>query len=247
MLITSIGGGDKTLAIRHALGSLDSSDVLIIPSACSTEKSYDRKVTACLRFFEQFGLSSINTLHDFQEHPTETKIHHEIGKASLLYVIGGNTPYMLDALERHGSGPVIAGSVRLGSTAMAGTSAGALLPFRTGQTLPVPNPAEIDWNYEFVTGLSLVPTALAVHANQNDPTLQGPRSTTRLEEFLAKFPPNEATGLAIDNGAALSIAGNEVVTIRASKDSRVRLITKGKAGKPTAREFDTGKLSELVL
>lgn len=203
MNIVAIGGGKKRPSIEYAIEHfVDTPNVLLIPSACSTEESHARKVNACIKFFQSVGLPNVDVLHDFNKNPTPTKLDESFGQAGIMYVIGGNTPYLHKTIRAHGSDQRIVDATRTGVT-LSGTSAGALLPFRVGQTLPVPNPAEVEWEFENVPGLGLVPAAACVHANRHEDTPAGKRPDTRMDAFIANLPEGEQTGYAIDHGAAL--------------------------------------------
>ncbi|CAN5416377.1 hypothetical protein BH09PAT4_BH09PAT4_02250 [soil metagenome] len=223
MNILAIGGGDKTEAIRSTLNSLpdEGTRVLLIPSACSIRGAYDRKVSSLQKYFAEFGVAT-SVLHEFDEAPTKTRIEHELGRASMLYTIGGNAPHMMQTLESHGTDSAIFNAIRGGKT-HAGTSAGALLPFRLMHSNVSARPSKEEWDFQFLEGLGLLPGVLAVHANQHDNTPNGPRPDSRLEHLVANFPLAAEFGLALDNGAAIRLGTNPAI-FRATKESRAYLI-----------------------
>ncbi|RYZ96070.1 MAG: hypothetical protein EOO68_17465 [Moraxellaceae bacterium] len=214
MNIIAIGGGNKNAAIHHAidLTGKQKPNVLLLPSACSTELSYAKKVPLLTDYFEKLGVD-VATLHDFKEHPSETKIAHELGRASMLYTIGGNSPHMLATMQEHGTDSAIRQSI-LDGKVHAGTSAGALLPFELAQSNIAKRPTEEEWDYEFLPMLGILKCVAAVHANQHDKTPYGPRADTRKEHMMSHLPASAARGIAIDNGAAVVISGqgNGVIT-----------------------------------
>lgn len=222
MNIVAIGGGNKTPIMAEAFLRLDSPNVLIIPSACSTEKSYDKKVAACEQFFNGFGLRYV-TLHKLDETPSATKLDEEFGKAHLLYVIGGNSPHMMKTLKEHGSDDAIRTAVARRVT-LAGTSAGAILPFQLAHSNPAKKPAEEIWDYEFIDALGIIPAAVTAHADQHDPSPNGLRPDSRFDHFQANFPETIQMGFAIQNGAALVINGSEARVSRSNPDAQIHIV-----------------------
>lgn len=67
-------------------------------------------------------------MHNYGETPTRTKIQYELGLTSLIYTIGGNSPYMLKTMRKHGTDGLLRQTIAKG-TVHADVSAGALLPF----------------------------------------------------------------------------------------------------------------------
>jgi hypothetical protein len=72
MRIVAVGGGDKTAAIKAALQDTENTRTLIIPSACSTERSYNTKVPKIVKFFRDLGIAC-TVLHELQETPLRPK------------------------------------------------------------------------------------------------------------------------------------------------------------------------------
>jgi peptidase E len=107
---------------------------------------------------------------------------------------------------------------------LSGTSAGAILPFELAQSNPAKKPAEEVWEYEFIRGLGIIPAAVAAHANQHDKTRDGLRPDSRFEHFHANFPESASIGFAIENGAALVIAGQEAHISRSDPDAQIHIV-----------------------
>jgi peptidase E len=223
MNITAIGGGSKEPAMRAALETLPSehTNVLVIPSACSTPASYGKKVPATLAFFAKLGVQT-TVLHEFAEAPTRTGLQHELGSAALVYTIGGNSPHMLRLLSNKELGTELADALRRGKP-HAGVSAGAALPFASIHSNVSARPSSEPWDFEQLNGLGVVRAVIGVHANKHDPTPNGPRPDSRLDHLLANFPPEHAYGVAIDEGAAV-LLGPENRIVRADPAANVHLI-----------------------
>ncbi len=241
MLITAIGGGNKTPAIQHTLDLLPDAqtEVLIIPTACSTPNSYERKVAAITEFFSGLGVRN-SVLHEQNKAPSPDELAHKLGSASLLYTLGGNTPYMMRFMNEHGMADELASQLKAGK-AHAGTSAGALLPFELAHSNPAAKPAETEWDFEFVRTLGVLErTAATAHANQYDMTPNGPRPDSRLTHLTANLPVGYE-GFAIDNDAALVI-NNGVLTTVSQPDSYAYRVSMDDSGTYAfARPIDNGE------
>lgn len=224
MRIAAIGGKIKEPILGEFITDLPTSDVLIIPTACSTPRSYNSKVPACTRMFTELGLTSA-VLHEYDQAPTPTAIEHELGRASLVYVIGGNSPYMLEKMPEHGTDAALRAAVTRGDVALAGTSAGALLPFSRFMSCPAKQPAEEDWQYTYLKGLDIIPAAATAHANQHDKHLHDAIKGTRYDNF--SLPKDTAMGFAIENNAALVIDGERAYVGRSAPEADVYLVAKG--------------------
>lgn len=226
MKIVAIGGGDKTPAIKHALDLTgeERPSVLLIPTASSTEKAYSRKAALTEEFFHGIGVAT-SMLHEYGEDPSEEKIAHEIGRAALLYTIGGNTPYMLKTMRRHGTDTAISSAIR-GGKLHAGTSAGALLPFELAHSNISARPTLEEWDYKYLPTLGLIPGVATAHADQHDKTPHGLRPDSRREALMQTFPDAVDLGYAIDNGAALVINDEAHYAVQADESARVHTIVR---------------------
>lgn len=222
MRIVAVGGGDKTAAIKAALQDTENTRTLIIPSACSTERSYNTKVPKIVKFFRDLGIAC-TVLHELQETPSQTKIAEEFGQAGLLYVIGGHTPTLLSRLTEHGTGQAIIQAVVHDNKIIAGVSAGALAPFQVIHSNPSKKPGEERWDFVYLDGLSMLGAVATAHANQHDQTPAGPRPDTRMEHLLANFPADRvSTGIALDNHAALIVNGDNSFVVLSEEGKRSR-------------------------
>ena len=226
MKIVAMGGGERTKAFDTTLELTGHEDVtaLIVPTACSTERSYSSKVPLTVDRFRDLGVKT-SVLHEFGQSPSQERIAHELGRASLIYTIGGNTPHLLNQLHAFGGFDPIREAV-LSGTLHAGTSAGALLPFEIAHSNIAKKPAEEEWDYAFLPTLGVVPGVATAHANQHDPTPAGRRQDTRLEALVSAFPQNMSVGYAIDNGASLVITDDAVGSINETTGSRVHLLSR---------------------
>lgn len=251
MRIAAIGGGDKQPILGNFISELDKANAIIIPTACSTEASYNRKVPTCQDSLGALGLHT-TVLHKFGETPTLTAIEQEFGNADLAFVIGGNSPYMLKTMAAHGTDKVLAEAVRKGLS-LAGVSAGALLPFADFMSCPAKKPAEEMWEYEYLKGAGLIQAVATAHANQTDKHPDPHHRGTRLSFFRqTQFGEQTApVGFAIDNGAALVIDSqrdtNQVYVGRSAAESTVHVLQSDIAGAfHEVATQDDSWLTELV-
>lgn len=244
MKIAAIGGGDKQPILQPITDSLDNPDILIIPSACSTPASYLRKVPACVEYFTKGGLRA-EVLHDFQDTPSRSKVEDSIGGAALIYVIGGNTPHLLETTAAHGTDVAVTDAVISGKTWLAGTSAGALWPFALGQSCPVARPAEVAWDYTYLKGLGLIDAAFGAHANKIDPHLTESDRLSRVEYLAQSLPHEAAIAFAAENDAALVIRDSEAYVARATPQAQLHVIEQNPEGS-THRPLDDTELTSLL-
>lgn len=223
MNIVAIGGGTKKAEMLKTAVDMsgdENPNVLLVPTASSSREKYTKLTTKAMNSFKDIDVET-SLLHDYREAPSPTRIAHEIGRASVIYTIGGNTPIMMRKMRRHGTDSAIATAIMMGKV-HAGSSAGALLPFEIGQSNVSPNPEHEEWDFEYLKLLGLVPGVLGVHANKRDGTPNGPRPDSRLEALQATFPMNVNRGYAIDEDAALVINGSAPYSvIRGRSDANV--------------------------
>jgi peptidase E len=244
MRITSIGGGNKAPALKETLDALpdEKTEVLLIPTACSLVSAYERKVKSNIDFFRQFGVAT-KVLHEFGAPVTATQLEHEIGAASLIYTIGGNTPYMLRTMREQGIDIALRKAIQNGKP-HAGTSAGALLPFDGIHTNPSPRPQYEVWDFEVLEGLGTLRGIATAHANKHDPTPMGLRQESRREHLESHFPEEYTIGIAIENDAAV-IFGSEHRIIR-TNNANVYALHSGEQGVTTTIIEDGSHLASYV-
>lgn len=242
MKLFAIGGGDRTPAVKKALElSGEPARALIIPSAASTEAAFVRKSSSLTSFFDDLGVENA-LLHQFGERPTKDKIEHELGRASLIYTFGGNTPYMIRTMAEHGTNTLLKQALEAGKVHV-GLSAGALLPFSLAHSNIAAKPAETAWDYQYLTaGVNVVDAVATVHANQHDPTPEGPRPDNRLEALAHTFPAEVQRGYALDNGAT-AVFGEHPEIIRTDPAAEVHYLERDKDGQIIRRPANINDLT----
>lgn len=245
MNIVCIGGGDKNAAVDYGLdlSGMEHPQVLLIPTACSLQSSYDRKVGSLSKFFADKGLTT-EILHEYEKEPGADRLAHSLGEASLIYTIGGNTPCMLDRMQASGIDTALR-EVIMGGKVHIGTSAGALLPFARIHSNPSNNPRKEDWDFAYYDGLSILSGVATAHANAYDITPTGQRADSRLENLMATFPPQMPYGIAIDNGVSL-VLGSEPAIIRANPQDTARAYLLNPHEDGTIQKIELNDPTQLV-
>ena len=203
-----LSGGKKAKEhLPWAIEQLDSPDVLLIPTACSTPKSYARKVDDYQDFFNRSGLNT-EVLHTLGNRPSKTELQHKLGKASLVYVPGGHTPTLLEEWDKFGIKDQLETFVKEPGKIYAGASAGAIAVFSYGLVCPAKNTSTEDWDFEVREGTGLVRAYATVHADSVETTKTKPRVdyfANYGRHLIATMP-----GVSIDNHASLLIDGQKI-------------------------------------
>lgn len=230
MNIVAIGGGDRKPAITAALDGLpvEHNLVTIIPTACSWTGSFNSKVSKVNQFFTDLRLAT-EVLHELGEAPSRDKVADLLGRSSLIYTIGGNTPYMLQRFAETGIGEELANVLRTTPIIHAGVSAGALLPFGLMHCNPATKPSSQEWDFKTYPGLSLIKGIATAHADSHDPTKYGMLPYSRLDHLVNHFPDSQKFGIGIDNGAAI-IFGDSPRIVRADPNAQVHMLERSDGG-----------------
>lgn len=171
----------------------------------------------------KLGLKA-TVLHQFAETPSPDKVTEVISSASFAYVIGGNTPHLLKTLDSHGSDTLLRQAVSDGLW-LTGTSAGALLPFKKAFSCPVPRPAEVEWEYDYLDGLDIVDAGITAHANQVDLHLTQTDRGDRFSYFAQTFRAQHILGFGVENNAGLIIDDTNLRVGRAITEAAVHVVT----------------------
>lgn len=224
MRIAAIGGGQKEQILAPIVDSLEVRSAVIIPSACTSPEKYDKTVTACTEMLGRLGLEkSITVFHGFDQTPSSETID-ALAQAGLTYVIGGNTPYLHQKFAEHGTSDLLRRAVDRDMW-LTGTSAGAILSFEEGQSCPVTQPEDVEWEFTYPEGLGLIKAAASVHANV---VAKHPRNIygTRFDHFA----PTSQLGFGIENNAALVMDGATLRVGRSTPEAAMHVMLRGEAG-----------------
>lgn len=240
MNLCLIGGGNKEAIITEVVDWLEKPSVLILPTACSTEYSYARKVGNCVEMFKSLGVAQ-TVLNNFGVAPTVAEMDEKFGGTNMIYALGGHSPTMMCSMRQQGLDSRIKNAIT-NSHLYSGSSAGALAVFNKGFICPAKNPKQEDWRYEFLDMLSVIDATATVHADGSDPT----KYTTRLEHFSRMLPKNHELALGIDNFAALAIRDRECSVIRTGQSPTVHIVQDRSNRRPTVPIYDNFQLTEIL-
>lgn len=237
-----IGGGEADPFLHTMLELQDQPNVLVVPSACTKQESYDRKVPPTLAMFEDKGVPT-TVLHNFGKDPSTTQMEEKIGRANLIYTIGGYTPELRSFLTRTGFDAYLIQASEGGKT-LCGKSAGALLAFEMGQSDPTStlyNNADPN-SYAYIPMLGLIKSLGIVHADQ----INKPRNVPRIDAAIDDDLAGEDTAIAMSNDAALITSNNQVRPVRLTARSYVRVISAQANGKKIIQDIDDVDTSRFI-
>lgn len=188
--------------IRDFLGSRQR--VLFVPYALFDHDGYTAKARAA---FQAFGHDLISA-HECGNGPAA------LDQVSAIFVGGGNTFRLLDALHRSGAAAAIAARALAGMPYI-GSSAGtnvATRSIRTTNDMPIVQPATF-------TALGLVPFQINPHYLDPDPTSRHMGETR--EERLRQFHEENTTPvLGLREGAWVEVQG-DTATLRGTTGARL--------------------------
>lgn len=223
--LLALGGG--SLALRQTL-SLDREivrlsgksrpEVLFLPTASGDDPAY----RASFREVYEGELGCrYRELLLCRDPPSVQQIRTRILMADILYIGGGNTLMMMNRLRKLGVDQVLREAADSGKV-LCGTSAGALCWFRFGHSDSRRYRAgDRAWDYIRVRGLGFIPATGCPHYHE-----EGREGS--FERMLNRFP---GWGIALDNGAALHIRGNQYRILRSlthpGKAYRIRKLNGG--------------------
>lgn len=201
------GGG----YLDHCAGAIESfvgprvARVLFVPYALYDRDAYAARARARLR---QMGLE-LDSVHDAASGPLQA-----IEEAQALFIGGGNTFRLLDALWRHELVDPIRRRVR-GGMPYIGSSAGsnvACVTIKTTNDMPIVQPPRLE-------ALNLVPFNINPH--YLDPAPGSTHMGETREERIAQFhEENDPPVVGLREGAWLLVDG-EAVTLQGSTGARL--------------------------
>ena len=161
----------------------------------------------------------------------------------MIFTIAGNLPHLLKTISDHDMADHYR-QAAVNGRMLAGTSAGALLPFAIAHSNRS-NKKDGPSDFALVPALGIVPAAACVHADVIDPTSQ----LSRLEDFEDRLAGRNETGdstlgLAIENNASLTVVGGIAKIIRSNTLDPSVYIVETEGGTTSSRriedDFDMG-------
>jgi dipeptidase E len=197
---SSVHGSGYLVYLQKALKELFSGckQVLFIPYARPGGISYDAYTSEVVKGL-QFLNAEVRGLHDYTN-PTKA-----LEDAEAVFVGGGNTFVLVDALYKNGLFPVLKSKIEVGMPYL-GTSAGSNI---CGVTMQTTNDMPIAKPQSFET-LECLPFNINAHFLPADPnsTHQGETRETRIKEYHV-FHDTPVVGL--QEGSWLRLKNKEIV------------------------------------
>jgi dipeptidase E len=222
--IVAIGGGSMaegvTLAIdRHIVGLAGGRGprALVIPTA--SYDAPDRRAVFHRVYGRRLGCRTDELLL-LGRAPSARRMARAIGRADLVYVLGGNTLKMMRRWRRLGVDRLLRRAHRDG-TVLSGLSAGMLCWFEWGHSDSIFYYHPECWDYIRVRGLGLISATGCPHYD-------GER---RDRSFRAMIRRRGGVGLALDDGAALEVRDGRARVIASKPGAAGYRVTRGGGGK----------------
>lgn len=156
---------------------------------------------------------------------SDDEIVHALQNADALYVLGGDTRYLLEILAARNLGPVFINALESGML-FSGSSAGTIWLASDSMSDSESFTKPVDWNFIMLKGLGVLPFVMNVHDDHG--VAKGvAKQVVRREEFERQFLAfDNQPGLAIDEFVGLEIRGG-VCTVRSpSPDKGAYLLSK---------------------
>jgi dipeptidase E len=253
--VVAISSGflDGTAAefLEHAVdlaGKEHDTNVLLIPTAKTTQETYDKSISSCTDLYErQFGLPT-RVLHEFNQFPDLSESQEKLGWADIVYIAGGDTDRMMHIWSNAEFDQLLKNRA-LGGLVLSGVSAGAIAPFTWGHSdsLSYRVADDEDWEYIPVAGLDLVRGAITPHYNTLVRDI--PRSDMFFKMFEAERTARKtAYGFGIDNLAAIEIREGLLRSMSVSTEAGVTVLD-GRSDAVTAHRLTSDesiRLDELA-
>ncbi len=140
------------------------------------------------------------------------EVNHLLKTSAALFVLGGDTRYMLDVIAARSLGPLFISSLESGKL-FSGTSAGTIWLAEGSMSDSEWFTKPVDWNFIMLKGLGVLPFIMTVHDDQGiAPGVA--KGVVRREEFERQLLASDnRPGLAIDEFVGLEIH-NGYCTVR---------------------------------
>lgn len=136
---------------------------------------------------------------------TQNEIKEKILNTDIIYIGGGNTRDMLEEWKKHKVQEFLKEAYEKGIV-MVGYSAGSYCMF--------------EYNYELIQGMNFISAINCVHYNE--------KSEKKKQEFKKNILAKKKVGIALENGTALEIVGNQYRVIKSIKEAKAYKVDKGK-------------------
>lgn len=200
--IVAIGGGQmtsrkdaqfSTTVIDQAIIELSgkkSPKLLFLPTASNDSEDY---ITLIEEYFGKFLHCSVRSLRILKENYTYEFIREQFLSSDIIYVGGGNTPFLIKMWKAQGIDKILIDAYNQGIV-LSGLSAGAMCWFRFCNLKQITDKKDIVQ----LNGLNLIDLNLCPHRNSQ------PELYQQFKEILR----DQSYGIAIDDYAAVIFQDN---------------------------------------
>lgn len=181
--------------------------ILFIPTASSDSERY------CRRFVEHFGnflKCKTDVLFLGDAPPSTQEIERKILSADIVYVGGGNTPYMVRVWRRLGVDKLLRAAYADGIV-LAGISGGATCWFDSGHSDSMSFYSPRNWKYINLKGLGLINSVHCPHYNSMT------RGVPRRRDFREMIRRIGGIGIALENNCAIEFIDDRFYRVISSK------------------------------
>ncbi|WP_159639091.1 Type 1 glutamine amidotransferase-like domain-containing protein [Erysipelothrix anatis] len=210
--IVTIGGGfgERSVAPKIdkkivELSQKDRPKMLFIPTASSDDAGYIHDFSM---HFESLGCD-VSSLQLVIQTPNQADVESAIRGSDIIYVSGGDTRFMINHWEQFGIRALLQEAYNDGKV-LCGVSAGSICWYVWGNSDSESFSENQEWRFIQTPGLGFIKAAHCPHFNE-----EGRESFIEMMYDETSIP-----GLALDNGAALVINGNDQYIIKEDESSR---------------------------
>ena len=153
------------------------------------------------------------------------EVNHLLKTSDALFVLGGDTRYMLDVIAARSLGPLFISSLESGKL-FSGTSAGTIWLAEGSMSDSERFTKPVDWNFIMLKGLGVLPFIMNVHDDQGIATGVA-KEVVRREEFERQLLASDnRPGLAIDEFVGLEIRNGHCTVRSPSVEKGAYLLAK---------------------
>lgn len=204
------GQAGKLFKIGLEMAKPEKPKVLVIPTARTKQKAYDKSVGSARNFYQQQLGLPFSILHDFDDFPDMDQAEEKLRTADVVHIPGGDTEHMMRVWKSTEFDALLK-TEALGGLVIMGASAGAIAPYAWGHSdsLSYRVAEDEDWDYIPVDGLNLFNVAIGPH---NNTERNGVRRSKQFENMFVDRATSAGTpiGLGLDNSAGVVVENNQL-------------------------------------
>ena len=153
------------------------------------------------------------------------EVNHLLKTSDALFVLGGDTRYLLDVISARNLGPLFIGSLESGKL-FSGTSAGAIWLAEGSMSDSERFTKPVDWNFVRLKGLGVLPFIMNVHDDQGIASGVAGEVVRRVEFERRLLASDSRPGLAIDEFVGLEIRDGHCTVRSPSVEKGAYLLAK---------------------